>query len=319
MELTACVALPTTCGELVQGTLDGIQCLVSCPIDRYSVAQVQLRPGGSWDIPQDVPKAGAALRAGLGYLGGEGWGGRLTLSNYVPRGRGYGSSTADIGAALYALAQTLERPLAPEQAACLAVQVEPSDSTLFPGLALFDHRGARINEPLGPVPPLGVMVIDPGGEVDTLAFNRIDHRQTLRRLADRHQEAFDLLRRGLKAGDWAAVGQAATLSARFHQAILPNPLLELVMALARDVGALGLCRAHSGTLLGVLLVPGQTDVASVAAYVTRRLPPSVAVSMCSMVDGGPYYLAGADQATSQNQSCVKSVAAGLATHVASSK
>ncbi len=169
MDPLASVAVPATCGELVQGTLDGIPCLVSCPIDCYSIAEIHLKPTPGWEVPGDAPKAAAALRAGLAYMGSAtSWAGRLRLLSDLPRGRGYGSSTADIGATLYALGQALGRPIAPEQVAQLAVSVEPSDSTIFPGLALFDHRGGHLHEGLGPAPPLAVVIIDPGGEVDTL-------------------------------------------------------------------------------------------------------------------------------------------------------
>ena len=63
------VALAGTCGELVQGTLDGVPCLVSCPIGRYSIAEVRLRQEPGWEVPPDAPKAAAALYAGLAYLG----------------------------------------------------------------------------------------------------------------------------------------------------------------------------------------------------------------------------------------------------------
>lgn len=287
--------LPATCGELVQGTLDGIPCLVSCPIDFYSVAEIHLNSTPGWDIPHDAPKAGAALWAGLARLGGGPAGGRLRLVSDVPRGRGYGSSTADIGATLYALGQALGQTLAPEQVAGLAVAVEPSDSSIFPGLTLFDHRCGRFHEGLGPAPPLAVVVIDPGGEVDTLAFNQMDHRRTLARLASQHRQAFSLLRQGLKEGDWGAVGEAASLSACAHQSVLPNPLLEPVLALAREVGALGLCRAHSGTLLGLLLDPVGSDLPAVAALVANQLPDTVSVKLYPLVSGGPRYGTGTDQ------------------------
>lgn len=58
------VALPATCGELVQGTLDGVPWLVSCPIGRYAVAEVAPRPHDTWELPPAAPKAAAALRAG---------------------------------------------------------------------------------------------------------------------------------------------------------------------------------------------------------------------------------------------------------------
>jgi L-threonine kinase len=284
---TAQVALPATCGELVQGTLDGIPCLVSCPIRYYSVAQVCLRAGPGWEVPCDAPKAATALHAGLAWLGGTSGGGHLELYSRVPRGRGYGSSTADIGATLYALAQALRRSLTPAQVARLAVSVEPSDSSIFPGLALFAHRTGQVYQDLGPTPALSVLVIDPGGEVDTLAFNRIDHQATLRHLAPGHRQAFDLLRQGLKGGDWAAVGEAATLSSRMHQAILFNPLLDQALTLARQVGALGVCRAHSGSLLGLLVDPQHTYVESAVAFVAKDLPAGVTLSVYAMADGGP--------------------------------
>jgi hypothetical protein len=134
---------------------------------------------------------------------------------------------------------------------------------------------------------LAVVVLDPGGEVDTLAFNRLDQRGTLRRLAPEHRRAFALLREGLDQRDWEALGEAVTLSACAHQAILPDPLLE--MALAREVGALGVCRAHSGTLLGLLLDPVRADVPAVVDFVARRLPDGVNVAHYPLVDGGPRY------------------------------
>lgn len=302
---TACVALPATCGELVQGTLDGVPCLVSCPIGYHSLARIYLGREPGWDVPCDAPKAVAALQAGLAYLGGQAPGGRLWLCTEVPRGRGYGSSTADIGAALYALSQAMGRSMTPEGAARLAVSIEPSDSTLFPGLALFAHRDASFHHGLGPTPPLDVVVIDPGGEVDTLAFNRIDHREALCRLAAEHRAAFGLLGQGLEKGDREAVGEAATLSARLHQAILPNPLLDRTLALARVVGALGVCRAHSGTLLGLLLDSHRADPAAVTGFVAHRLPDSVTVIPYPMVDGGPRYTAAVDQAPRDSQTVAK--------------
>ena len=280
-------ALPATCGELVQGTLDGVGCLVSCPIDRYSFCHIELKHGTGWEVPSDAPKSVAALRIGLDHLHCTEWGGQFRLSSSIPRGRGYGSSTADIGATLNALGHALERSVSARKTAKWAVCVEPSDSTLFPGLALFAHRDAEFHKLLGSAPPLMVLVLDPGGQVDTLAFNQIEHGDQLKRLAPQHREAFDLLQQGHASRDWHAVGRAASMSAAAHQTILHSPLVDLALPLARDIGALGLCRAHSGTIVGLLLDPGEMDVKALEAHVARRLPTRVTVSLQSMVDGGP--------------------------------
>jgi L-threonine kinase len=286
------VALPGTCGELVQGTLDGGPCLISCPIDYYSIAEVCFQPWGDWTVPEHAPKTRAALQAGLAYLDRTASGGSVRLQTKLPRGRGYGSSTADIGATLYALGQAAGQELVPSDVARLAVHVEPTDSSLFPGLALWDHRYGHVYEDLGAPPALTVVILDTGGVVDTLAFNQLDHREVLRRLAPQHREAFALVREGLWQGNLEAIGAAATLSARVHQAILTNPLLEPTLALARDVRALGVCRAHSGTLLGLLLDPKDVDVPAITALAARRFAPAVTVFSRSLVSGGLRLLAG---------------------------
>jgi L-threonine kinase len=293
------VALPGTCGELVQGTLEGEPCLISCPIDSYSIAEVCFQTWGGWTVPEHAPKTRAALQAGLAYLGRTASGGYVRLQTALPRGRGYGSSTADIGATLYALGQAAGRALVPNEVARLAIHVEPSDSSLFPGLALWDHRYGRVYEELGAPPALTVVVLDPGGVVDTLAFNQLDHRGGLGRLAPRHREAFALVREGLRQGNLRALGAAATLSARAHQAILANPLLEPTLSLARDVRALGVCRAHSGTLLGLLLDPKDADVLAITALAARRFAPAVTVFSRSLVGGGLRLLTGTQSCPSE--------------------
>lgn len=281
--------MPATCGELVQGVLDGRSCLVSCPIDRYGVAFVEGSAAAEtpeWRVPPRALKAAAMLRAGMAHFGESVPAGRLWLRSDLPAGRGYGSSTVDVGATLYALAGFFGRSLPKAEAARLAVQVEPSDSTLFPGLALFDHREGSFHECLGPAPALAVIVLDPGGEVDTLAYNREVTPESLRRFSAEHREAFGLLRTGLTERDWARVGQAATLSAQTHQAILFNPFLDAALAACRTLDGLGVCRAHSGTLLGLLLDTARTSPEEALVRVRRLFPDPVRIYLQAMVDGG---------------------------------
>ena len=280
-------ALPGTCGELVQGTLDGMHCLVSCPIARYSVAEVRLDAGASWRVQPELPKVREALHYGLAFLHRTDSSGQVRLSSDIPHGRGYGSSTADIGATLSALGHAWGHPMTPEDISRLALRVEPTDSSLFPGLTLWDHRQGQRCEAWGQPPTMMVVVLDPGGEVDTIAYNQHDHRTHLRALAAPHRDAFQLLREGLEQGDPSAIGAAATLSAKAHQAILPNPLLETALRLAQDVEACGVCRAHSGTILGLLLDPTRTDVAHVQALATQRLTQGISIYSVPIVEGGP--------------------------------
>lgn len=277
-------ALPATCGELFQGLIDDQPCLISCPIDWLATAHVTLQADASgWHSAQPLSKTLAALA-----LASEGFalGGQVEIASPIPMGRGYGSSTADIGAALYALARAAGRELGPPEAAQLAAQVEPTDSTLFPGLTLFAHRDGCLLEDLGPAPGLAVLVLDPGGEVDTLAYNREMPSERLRRFTGAHREAFGLIQNGLAARDWEAVGRGATLSATTHQAVLFNPLLEAALDLSRTLGGLGVCRAHSGTILGLLIDPARVEPATALQGARAALPPGVTMRLHQLVDGG---------------------------------
>jgi L-threonine kinase len=152
---------------------------------------------------------------------------------------------------------------------------------------LWDHRHGQRCEALGPPPNLAVVVLDPGGAVDTVAYNRLDHRSILKTLAPIHREAFQLLRHGLRQHDPEAIGMAATMSAKAHQVILANPLLEPALDLAQEVGALGVCRAHSGTVLGLLLDPRRTESRHVQALAVKRFNHGIHVASSSLVSGGP--------------------------------
>lgn len=252
----AIVSLPGTCGEWVQGTLDGVPCLVSCPIDWYGTVTVEI---GDTSGPRILPPAGAktavAVARALAATGEDGIGVTVRSRNPLPRSRGYASSTVDVAGAILATGRVFGRPFEAAEAARLAVSVEPSDGIMFPGLTLLAHRDASFHRELGPVPELAVVVIDPGGSVDTVAFNQTDHRAALAGLAPRHRDAFEQLAAGLARGDRQAVAEAATQSALAHQALLPNPLLEPALALARRAGGLGILRAHSGTLAGIICEP----------------------------------------------------------------
>ena len=292
---SATVVLPATCGELVQGLFDGELCLVSCPIGWYGHTTVHLNPEGLWTLPPRTPKVARALAVAWQHLGYTVAGGVVRLAADIPRGRGYGSSTVDVAGTLYALGHALGKPFTSEDVARLAVRVEPTDSTLWPGLALFAHRTGTLARALAPAPPLQVVVVDPGGEVDTTTFNRTLSVDALRPLAAAHREAFDLLQWGLEHRAWEAVGAAATLSASVHQAILHNALLDTVLLLSREVGALGVCRAHSGTLLGILVDSTAQDVAEVVAWVQSRVPDGVTVRAFPLVGGGPRVQGPAEQ------------------------
>ena len=280
----ASAAVPCTCGELFQGTLDGQACLVSCPIDYYSTAEITTA-----DKQPSVDSKRRKVSRALEWVSARtGRQVAARISNSLPVGRGYGTSTADIGAALFAAARASGLSLQSLEAAQIAARIEPTDSTFFPGLALFDHRAGRFFQPLGDPPPANLVILDPGGGVDSVAFNACDWGASLAKLSSEHRCAWQLLQQGLSSGDLAAVGEAATLSARCHQAILPNPLVDVAVDLAQTLGATGVCRAHSGTIAG-LIFPQDYDRNGVMSYISGHIPAGVQVRTAALVGGGPIY------------------------------
>ncbi len=259
---TATALAPGTCGELVQGMTGGDSFLVTCPINQFSRVTVALRGGGVGVAQASVtgvahlPKTERALLAALGELAGQlhvdGLTAEVSVSNPIPAGKGMGSSSADVSAALGALGMAAGRPFPPETIARIALSVEPTDGVMFPGIALFDHRCGRIAESLGPPPPMEVIVIDTGGVVDTLEFNRTDRTAAWREIAERTDEALELVRQGVVRCDPALVGRGATISALAGHPPEIDEWVQRAAAFAREEGCAGINAAHSGTVVGIL-------------------------------------------------------------------
>ena len=144
---------PGSCGELVQGVIDGRDFLVTCPIARYSRVSVEVI-GSTLDVPEDCSKLRDALQRTLDLLGAPlDLGLRVQVSSDLLRGKGLASSTADIAAGVAALGRLLDRELTPRELASVALQVEPTDGLMFPGAGLFRPSAGTWQESLGSPPP----------------------------------------------------------------------------------------------------------------------------------------------------------------------
>ncbi len=267
--------------------LDGHYFLITCPIDFYSRVTVEIRgDGGGVSGPEDCPKSRAAVEAALAHLGRPDAGANFKVGNPIPRSKGMGSSSADVAAAIAATGLALGEELAPDVVARLALSVEPSDGVMFPGIVLFDHREGRIFEAMGPPPPMEIVAVDFGGAVDTLEFNRTDRRAQWESLAQETGRAVELVRRGVKEGNPALIGQGATISAVASQQVSEKPQLPRVTDFTDSVGAVGVCVAHSGTVMGVLLDARQRRGKSTYRQAREAFADAEAVHHFRMMSGG---------------------------------
>ena len=260
---TATASAPGTCGELVQGMIGGTHFLVTCPINQFSRATVTLRVGDSGQpdvavcgidhLPKTMQAVSIALEKLAPHLGIANLTAEVAITNPIPAGKGMGSSSADITAAVGAIGLAAGKPFPSEDIASIALSVEPTDGVMFPGIALIDHRCGSVAESLGPPPPMEVIVIDTGGTVDTLEFNRADRTVLWKRVAGRTDEALELVREGIRRGDPELVGRGATISARVGHLPETSGWVERAAAFAESESAAGINVAHSGTVVGILL------------------------------------------------------------------
>ena len=139
---------PGTCGDLVEGTWEGKPFLVTCPIDLGSTMEVYL--DGEKEVPKSLNKTGRALDLVKKKLNLPDLGLGFVRESKLPPGKGMGSSTSDIAAAILAAARLFEREISAEEIARLALSIEPSDGIMFRCGALRSPRRALAGKTGGP-------------------------------------------------------------------------------------------------------------------------------------------------------------------------
>ena len=250
------VKVPGSCGELIQGYKDNSNFLISCPIDIYSTVKVKtLSKKENIEISKRKDKTKKALKKLLKYYNSDITGLKVEISSQLPESKGMGSSTADITAALLAAFLVMDREIDLRVIKDIAIEVEPTDATFLQGISLFDHIEGRVLNYLGEIEPIPLLIFDYGGEVDTLDFNmRTDLFKLNKNKADKVNEAYSLIKKGIEQKDSKLIGQGATLSSLANQNILNKPGLEhLVDLLKEQAGFLGINTAHSGTVIGIMV------------------------------------------------------------------
>lgn len=299
MKLEARVKVPGTCGELVQGVLDGLHYHVTCPVNIYSDARVEVLSGPScysksspeFCFPPGRTKSAEAVKKTLQVLGYSDLAAvGLDICSQLPLSKGMASSTADVSASIEATGLALGKKIDKKDVARIALSVEPTDGCFFPGIVLFDHCEGKLYELLGDAPPLDIVILDFGGEVDTLSFNNVDRGELYHSLEPKFKDALEMVRQGLKSGDTRLIGEAATLSSITHQSVLFKPQLDKVLQLAKEAGAAGVNIAHSGTVIGVLLERRKQDKVDISNFLRQHLEGLEKATLCTLTGGGSIVL-----------------------------
>src|ERR1700733_598254 len=175
------------------------------PIARWSTARFMLARHDSLVrvVPAHKTKSQRLARAMLSRYG-VARGGILRLDGDLPEGKGMASSSADLVSAARAVGRAIGVEPGAAEIEALLRQIEPSDGVMYDGVVAFYHKNVRLLSRLGHLPPMTVVGIDEGGQVDTVDFNG-----RRRAFSPGQREEYDRLLATLNAAPKAA-GAVAT-------------------------------------------------------------------------------------------------------------
>ena len=217
-----------TCGESAQGFFRAEPLLITCPIEKFSTVVVSDEFAGVEGLGE---KSLAMLDKVLKIFGAEkNFGVRLTSE--LPRGKGMASSSADIAAVAQAVALSFGKNFSPAELGKLCASIEPTDGIFYSGVVAMNPLTGRLIKKIRAREKFQIAVFDYGGEVDTLKFNR------------RSDFKFPTL-------DDEINFTLTEKSALANQKILFKQNLEDLMNFAKDLGAVAVNVAHSGTVAGI--------------------------------------------------------------------
>lgn len=250
---------PASCGELIQGWILGGEKLISCPINWFSTVSVTDGVPGC----HERPRMRHMLKAVLAYFDQPtemARGLHINFDSTIPVAKGLASSTADIAATALATARHLGETLDEAALAALCVSLEPTDSTLFQRLTLFDHQTAATQISYDWQPSIDILLLESPQCLNTEDYHR-RHRQTaLLASAPSLAQAWQLFVQAAERHDCALLGQSTTLSAQASQHLLVKPDFCALLELVEELDLYGLNVAHSGSVVGLLLDRQRHDV-----------------------------------------------------------
>lgn len=278
---------PASCGELIQGWILGSEKLISCPIDWFSTVEVcdgtpetRERPRmrdtlkrvlRHFDLPEELHQ----------ML-------RIRLDSTIPVAKGMASSTADIAATAVATARHLDKQLTEQEIADICLQIEPTDSTIFRDLTLFDHNTGDTRISHNWSPGLNILILESDQQLITADYHRLDRRHALLTNAGNLEQAWTYFQAAAQRDDIYKLGQATTLSAEASQSILPKPAFDKLLQLIETHNLYGLNVAHSGTVVGLFFDSHRHDIEQISREIRKmkldQLYPHQHISR--MVTGG---------------------------------
>lgn len=282
---------PGTCGELMQGYIDGKDFLINSPIPFYARVYISLKTSGEVKVISrgHYAKVANVVRETLKLYNSADLGAEISIESKIPRGKGLASSTSELTAAIVATAQALNQDISQEQIVRILIHVDhSSDGVFLPGINMFNHLSGLRYESFGDPPPLNFIIVDTGGEVSTMGFNREQARSVAKTHEVELRRGITLLRKGFERKNAALIAAGATISAIVNQKVLHKPLLETLIEGTLEFGGLGVNCAHTGTVLGVMYDPNKTSTLALMHRVRSLIGEKPILGVYPLIPGGTY-------------------------------
>ncbi|MCB5301416.1 GHMP kinase [Yersinia bercovieri] len=278
---------PASCGELIQGWILGGEKLISCPVNWFSTVSVSDGAPSGHERPR-MRQMLAAVLAYFDHPAEMARGLSIRFDSTIPVAKGLASSTADIAATAQATARHLGETLDEAALAALCVTLEPTDSTLFQQLTLFDHQTAATQISYDWQPQLDILLLESQNILNTEDYHRRDRQPALLASAASLARAWQLFTQAAERRDCSLLGQATTVSAQASQRLLVKPDFAALMKLVEELDLYGLNVAHSGSVVGLLLDRQRHDVEKIywqlqQHNITQNYPTQ---HLLTMVPGG---------------------------------
>ncbi len=251
------VKVPGSCGEFVQGFYRGAPILITCPIEKFSSVIISDEFNGV----EGLGEKSLALLKKLHLPKNLG----VRLTTELPRGKGMASSSADLAA----LAKAVDFNLSAEKIAELAATLEPTDGTFFSGVVAMNPVTGKLIKNIRVAEKYAVAIFDYGGEIDTLKFNRRSSFQILSLDENLNLEIVEK-------------------SALANQEILCKRGLIEIITFAKDIGAVTVNVAHSGTVIGIFFHAGDLNIDAKIAEIAARFDFIKFMTKTRLIDGGFY-------------------------------
>jgi L-threonine kinase len=238
-------------GEIIQGTVENKDILLSFPVNIYTkVSLIECGEGSKKHLSQDYLRKSYKFMMNILKL----WGYEMEfkdilikIESKIPKGKGMASSTADLCAVYNCLIEMFNRKYDENELTEQCIAIEPTDSIIFEKMTLFDYKTGKYKESIGDYFKFNILAFEGEKVIDTIDFNN-SNLNSLARIDD----LIDPLRNAIKSKDLSEMSKISTESIFRNQRRLHNEFLEIVMRICEKFGGLGIIGAHSGNVLGIV-------------------------------------------------------------------